>query len=242
MICWCWDDLNIANYNNPGGKVLYQLVDGNLVIQFEKYPRISAPAGGTITAEVILSPDGNIKMQYETLGAGFNPLSNTVGIENKNGSIGLQVAINTTYLHNGLAIQFDKPAQWLFLGGASGTIPAGLSNTVPLKFTAAGLDTGTYGCFIKVLSNDPDSAHNPWTVPATMSVIQPFTCGDATADNQVDISDAVFVIAYIFAGGPAPVPLGRAEVTCDGAVDISDAVYLIAYIFSGGPAPGAGCK
>ena len=69
-----------------------------------------------------------------------------------------------------------------------------------------------------------------------------FLCGDANADASVDISDAVYLIAYIFAGGPAPNPLVAGDANCDLAVDISDAVYLISYIFGGGPAPCAGCK
>jgi hypothetical protein len=241
MICWCWDDLNIADYTNPGGKVYYQVVGGNLVIQYEKYPRISAALGGTITAELVLSPNGKIVMQYETIGSPFNIQSNSVGIENKSGNMGLQVAFNTGYLHNGLVIQFDKPAQWLYLGSTSGVVPSGESNTIPLKFCSAGLDTGSYKAFVKIFSNDPDQPHNPWTVPATMTVMSPYTVGDASGDNVVDISDAVFTIAYIFSGGPAPVPLVRADATCDQIVDISDVVKVIAYIFAGGPAPGV-CK
>jgi hypothetical protein len=61
--------------------------------------------------------------------------------------------------------------------------------------------------------------------------------GDANNDGTVDISDAVYLIAYIFTGGPAPIPLAAGDANCDGTVDISDAVYLIAYIFTGGPAP-----
>jgi hypothetical protein len=61
--------------------------------------------------------------------------------------------------------------------------------------------------------------------------------GDANGDGAVDISDAVYLIQYIFAGGPAPNPLLAGDANCDGAVDISDAVYLIQYIFAGGPAP-----
>ncbi len=70
---------------------------------------------------------------------------------------------------------------------------------------------------------------------------EPATCGDANSDGSVNISDAVYLIAYIFAGGPAPSPLDFGDVNCDGAVNISDAVYLIAYIFAGGAAPCAGC-
>jgi hypothetical protein len=69
-----------------------------------------------------------------------------------------------------------------------------------------------------------------------------FVCGDANASGTVNISDAVYLIAYIFSGGPAPNPLAAGDASCNGSVNISDAVYLIAYIFSGGPQPCAGCK
>jgi len=69
-----------------------------------------------------------------------------------------------------------------------------------------------------------------------------YLCGDASGDAVVDISDAVYLIAYIFSGGQAPSPLLAGDANCDITVDISDAVYLIAYIFSGGAAPCAGCK
>ncbi len=61
--------------------------------------------------------------------------------------------------------------------------------------------------------------------------------GDADGSDAVNISDAVYIIAYIFSGGSAPVPAGRGDTNCSGSVNISDAVYLISYIFSGGPAP-----
>jgi hypothetical protein len=67
-------------------------------------------------------------------------------------------------------------------------------------------------------------------------------CGDADGSSNVDIADVVYLIAYIFSGGPAPSPLLAGDANCDGAVDIADAVYLIAYIFSGGPEPCAACK
>ncbi len=63
------------------------------------------------------------------------------------------------------------------------------------------------------------------------------TCGDANSDDNTNISDAVYLIAYIFAGGPAPEPLSAGDINCDGAANISDAVYLITYIFAGGSPP-----
>lgn len=69
-----------------------------------------------------------------------------------------------------------------------------------------------------------------------------YTCGDANGDASVNISDAVYLIGYIFSHGPAPNPLAAGDANCDVTVNISDAVYLIAYIFSHGPAPCATCK
>jgi hypothetical protein len=67
-------------------------------------------------------------------------------------------------------------------------------------------------------------------------------CGDANGNGAVNISDAVFLVSYIFSGGPAPGPCGGnshglGDANGNNAINISDAVYLIAYIFSGGAAP-----
>jgi hypothetical protein len=63
--------------------------------------------------------------------------------------------------------------------------------------------------------------------------------GDVDNSGNVDISDVVYLIAFIFSGGPAPNPwIAALHINGDGNVDISDVVYLIAYIFAGGPPPG----
>ncbi len=64
-----------------------------------------------------------------------------------------------------------------------------------------------------------------------------FLSGDADNSDAITISDAVYLINYIFSGGPAPCPLRNGDADCSSAVTISDAVYLINYIFAGGPAP-----
>jgi hypothetical protein len=64
-----------------------------------------------------------------------------------------------------------------------------------------------------------------------------YVCGDSNADGTANITDAVYLITYIFAGGPAPDPLAAGDTNCDGSANITDAVYLITYIFAGGPAP-----
>ncbi len=68
-----------------------------------------------------------------------------------------------------------------------------------------------------------------------------YVCGDADGNGAVSIADAVYLINYIFSGGPAPNPLIAGDADCSGALSIADAVYLINYIFAGGAAPCAGC-
>ncbi len=67
-------------------------------------------------------------------------------------------------------------------------------------------------------------------------------CGDADGSRQVDITDAVFLINYIFGGGAPPPKPVSADVTCNGRIDITDAVYLINYFFANGAVPCAACQ
>src|SRR5690606_36742889 len=61
--------------------------------------------------------------------------------------------------------------------------------------------------------------------------------GDLNADGLISISDAVALIAYIFAQGAAPEPLEVGDANCSGQVSVGDAISLISYIFASGPAP-----
>lgn len=62
-------------------------------------------------------------------------------------------------------------------------------------------------------------------------------CGDADGNTLFTISDAVYLINYIFSGGPAPNPICLGDADGNTLVTISDAVFLITYIFAGGPTP-----
>lgn len=53
-----------------------------------------------------------------------------------------------------------------------------------------------------------------------------------------DISDLVYLVSYMFSGGPTPPCMEHADVNGSGSgPDISDLVYLVSYMFSGGPPP-----
>jgi hypothetical protein len=70
-----------------------------------------------------------------------------------------------------------------------------------------------------------------------------YVCGDANGDGKVNVSDAVWIINYVFVGGAAPDPLCVGDANADGKVNVSDAVWIINYVFVGGlpPQHSAGC-
>jgi hypothetical protein len=82
-----------------------------------------------------------------------------------------------------------------------------------------------------------------WMHRVAPGVFEPvhYSCGDADGDGVVTLTDAVFLVAYIFDRGPAPQPLLTADADCTQIVNISDAVYLIAHVFGVGTPPCAEC-
>jgi hypothetical protein len=66
-------------------------------------------------------------------------------------------------------------------------------------------------------------------------------CGDVDHTGDVNVSDAVYLLCYIFADCPAPDPIALGDVDCSGDIDIADVVYLVNYIFADGPTPCSGC-
>lgn len=67
-------------------------------------------------------------------------------------------------------------------------------------------------------------------------------CGDVDASGRIDITDAVTLVNYIFAGGMAPRDRSRGDLDCSMRTDISDIVAMINFLFAGGAAPCAACR
>lgn len=62
-------------------------------------------------------------------------------------------------------------------------------------------------------------------------------CGDANSDGQINVSDAVYIINYIFSGGEPPASPSSGDSNCDGEINVSDVVWLINYVFLGESSP-----
>ncbi|MGQ9590573.1 MAG: malectin domain-containing carbohydrate-binding protein, partial [Planctomycetota bacterium] len=82
------------------------------------------------------------------------------------------------------------------------------------------------------IASDPDLCGGP--PPGRQ-----FRRSDADDSGVVNITDGIFILNYLFLGGPAPTCLETADANDDGGVNITDGIFVLNYLFLGGPAPPA---
>jgi hypothetical protein len=67
--------------------------------------------------------------------------------------------------------------------------------------------------------------------------ITTYLCGDLTNDQILTSADVIFLVNYVFKGGPAASPPSAADMNNNGIVNSSDIVYLVNHVFKAGPPP-----
>lgn len=63
--------------------------------------------------------------------------------------------------------------------------------------------------------------------------------GDVNKDGNVDITDPINILGYLFQGESAPACLDAADIDDSGSIDITDPIVLLTFLFGGGDAPAA---
>jgi hypothetical protein len=160
-----WDDITFASAGNA-----YYYFDAaamEFIVQYTNVPHVGST--GPYTFQIILKPGGEIRYAYLSMGSPLN--SATIGIENADGSIALEIAENAAYLHDSLAIRFFLPdAPWISENPGFGVLPPLGSQTIDVAFDAFGLQVGTtYSATIALDAVHADVA-GPMTIPVTMRV------------------------------------------------------------------------
>ncbi len=118
---------------------------------------------------------------------------------------------------------------WLTPIPATGTT----LDSIVVRSDPVGLNLGRHTG--NLIINSSTAGNTPFNFPVVVWI---YTFGDANGNGIVNISDVVYIMNYIFSGGPAPVPLFiTGDVNCDRVITISDCVYLLNWIFSEGPYP-----
>lgn len=64
-----------------------------------------------------------------------------------------------------------------------------------------------------------------------------FRRGDADSNGAVNITDGIFILNFLFLGGPSPTCREAANADNDQAVSITDGIYILNFLFLGGPGP-----
>ncbi len=148
--------------------------------------------------------------------------------------------LNQPYYYQFWAVGGVEPYFWMKLTGQP---PYGCVFHGGEAGTIDGTPSWEASYFMSIEVMDSDNPPSYDTINVLIDVVQgqQYTCGDVNNSSYVDIDDAVFIVNYIFSGGPAPDPIESGDVNCSGEVDIDDIVYLVNYIFAGGPEPCAAC-
>jgi len=144
----------VAHYYTDGGRFIVQYTD------VQKYH-----SNGSLTFQVILYPNGKIVYQYLTMTDAVLT-SSTVGIQNDDQTIGLQMAYNEDYIHDNLAIQISTTPDWLTVSPSSATVPAGETFDFDVVFDATDRDGGDYNGAVVL-----DTNIGQYQAPATLHVI-----------------------------------------------------------------------
>ncbi len=61
-----------------------------------------------------------------------------------------------------------------------------------------------------------------------------FRRGDADSSGKIDLTDAVFVLSYLFLGGNGPACMDAADADSSAKIDLTDAVFTLSWLFLGG--------
>ncbi len=166
MLAPFFDDLTLAH----GGQVLYYTNNADTAVITWNNLADSRNVG-RFTFQIVLIAPNIIKFQYASLGtARLNEC--TVGIENRTGTVGLQVAYNQPYLHNDMAIEFPvgmpQNLEWLACAPTRGTIDPSASGNIVVTLNSGQLPEGSYDAALKITANDYE--HPNTTIPVTMNV------------------------------------------------------------------------
>ncbi|MCC7431423.1 T9SS type A sorting domain-containing protein, partial [bacterium] len=205
-----WDDLDGAT----GGEVYYQTSGSDFIVQFDSWPTYGG--GSTKTFQYVLSSDGTIKFYYNTMN-GTNS-STTVGIENHNGSDGIQVIKNASYIANSLAVEFTNPLSWLVVNPGSGSIEEVANQNTSVEINTTGLATGTYTATVNISSNDDTNPTE--TISVSLTVTNPPPSSDDSDTQSVSGSGTVNFVGDVSGGI-------LATLTNEGAGDLGNVTITV---------------
>ncbi|HLO60302.1 MAG TPA: S8 family serine peptidase [Bacteroidales bacterium] len=152
------------NYEFVNGQVYYKTYPDRIILQYDK---VGDGYNGTVTAQMVIHSNGNIRFYYDDMGYDANGQGSlTILMEDYDQTDGIMVHnwSNPVELHSGLAIGFDYPGPDIIteISNGSGFVMPGNSATIDITLSTASLVEGTVNRYLNVISNDPSNSQcNP---------------------------------------------------------------------------------
>ncbi|MGE3164782.1 MAG: dockerin type I repeat-containing protein [Planctomycetota bacterium] len=200
--------------------------------------RFVRPAGATGPAHL------NVPVNFANL---VLDAADAAGLEVTNGVLRMEALLTSPQLGNVFRCAIEQPVHGL--ATIAGTIPPGMFQRTSGVTTANGLQfdlptvtipanvsQANFTFSLRVSSRASNGDADDSGV-AAVSPCDPFLRGDSNGDYELNVSDVVNLLGYLFSQGSAPLPFAAGDVNDDGEVNLGDAVYGLGFLFGGGPQP-----
>ena len=225
-----WDDLNPANSGNEvgSGEVKYHTNGQRLVVWFDNVIHWTN-VNRIYNFQIVINNNGLIQLNYSNMIGDTE--SATVGIKSPDGSNGLQVVYNDSYINDNLSVEFNT-ANWLSVDFVSGNdqLTDGTSAIFAINVNTNGMEEGTYNAYV---INNTNASVDFDAIPITLNTQGSFLIGDLNQDSVLDIIDVVSLVSII---------MGNVDITSldqlvgdlngDTFLNVQDIILLVGIILS----------
>ena len=161
MIAAFWTELSPSS----GGDVYYYASPESLIISWIDLPHLYEE--GTYSFEMILTPDGVIKFQYDEMTGPLNEA--TIGIQDSVMTTAMQIACNEEYISSNMATTIVPP--WLTFNLYHGVLEPGADTVINAIMSGFMLENGLYTGDITINGNDMQNDPLSITIPVTIDVM-----------------------------------------------------------------------
>lgn len=199
-----WDDLNLSAYGNV--YYYHDVSEQRFIVSFVGVPKYYGGSGsGSNTFEVILFESGRIELNYLQTSdvERYDYYSATIGIENSDGTDGLEIYYNVPYnVIDSLSIIINT--DWLAVSPYSGYVAPGGQIDAEITLSAKYLALGTYTGNIYLDSNDP--VDSLIIIPVSLTVTSGcyYATGDVNGSDSYNGLDIIYGVNY-FKGEDDPI-------------------------------------
>ena len=225
-----WDDLNPANSGNEvgSGEVKYHTNGQRLVVWFDNVIHWTN-VNRIYNFQIVINNNGLIQLNYSNMIGDTE--SATVGIKSPDGSNGLQVVYNDSYINDNLSVEFNT-ANWLSVDFVSGNdqLTDGTSAIFAINVNTNDMEEGTYNAYV---INNTNASVDFDAIPITLNTQGSFLIGDLNQDSVLDIIDVVSLVSII---------MGNVDITSldqlvgdlngDTFLNVQDIILLVGIILS----------